>query len=229
MNDEEESVQLKIIMPAALIDEHATVSKVTGEAVFELRNKLPFYSKVEGVSFSVENHSKEPIKFLVASSIDVVSYNTPLRIDYTDWHEGVYTALDLLEKAQKEFEDVNASGVSVMIERLSNYKIALILPLYHIDNGTLVCKESGSQLYTVYKGDQTKKAKRKSSTIKAQINLDDMAFKNFELPENAVFLIRDDKAVLKNIDDFVKIERNIADLDDLISIVSNFIDYIESK
>lgn len=65
--------------------------------------------------------------------------------------------------------------------------------------------------------------------IKARIDLDETGVKHFELPEDAVFLLRSDKAVLENTADFVKIERNIEAIEDLISIVYNFIDYSESK
>lgn len=57
-DDDKREVEIKIIMPAALIDEHTTVYKVTGESPFELRDKLPSYSKVKGVSVSVKNEAK---------------------------------------------------------------------------------------------------------------------------------------------------------------------------
>jgi hypothetical protein len=229
IDDGKNEVAIKIIMPAALIGEHNTVFKVTGNSPFEIRDKIPFYSKVEGVSVSVNNETKEPVKFLVSRTIDIVSYDTLLRIDYDNWSDGIYSILESLETIQSTLEEVKASGVSIMMERYSNYKIALVIPLYYVDHGVVVCKEHGSQLYTVYKGDPNKKSKSKSSKIKARIDLDETGLKHFELPEDAVFLLRSDKAVLKNTADFVKIERNIEAIDDLISIVCNFIDYSESK
>jgi len=230
-DDEEldDSVEIKLIMPAALIGEHSMVSKVTGEAVFELRDKIPFFTKVEGVSLTVENETKEPVKFLLSRNIDVVSYNTPLRIDYTNWHEGIYDIAERLDNAQKEFDDITESGVSVMIERVSNYKIAVLLPLYHVQHGMLVSKEKGTQLFTVYKSNSDNESQRKSSKNKAQISLDGEALKSFEIPKDAVFLVRDDKVILKNSADFVKIERNLSDADDLVSLINYFIDESESK
>lgn len=228
-NENNENVELKLILPAALIPEYVSVSKVTGDSVFELREKLPFYSKVDGVSLSIENETKEPIKFLISRTIDVISYNTPLRIDYASWQEGIYDILDILEAAQKEFEDVKESGVSIMIDRLSNYTISLILPLYYVDDGALVSKEKGSQLFTVHKGESEKRYHCKPVKIKAQINLDDTGLKTFELPNNSVFLVRDDKVLFKTTDDFVKIERPLAEIEDLIMLVNSFIDENESQ
>lgn len=230
MNDDEDNeIVIKIIMPAALIGEHNTVFKVTGSSSFEIRDKIPCYSKIEGVSLSVNNETREPVKFLISRTIDIVSYDTLLRIDYADWSEGIYSIFESLEKIQSQLDEIKDSGISIMIERYSNYKISLILPLYHVEHGEVVCKENGSQLYTVYKGDPNKKSKSKTPKIKAHIDLDDTGLKNFELPEDAVFLLRTDKVVLKNTADFVKIERNIDAIEDLMSIVSNFIDHAESK
>lgn len=229
MNIDDNEVQLKIIMPAALIDEHTTVYKVTGESPFELRDKIPSYSKVKGVSISVKNETNEPIKFLIARTIDVVAYDMLLRIDYDSWNSGIYDIADRLEAIAEEFEDISTSGDDVKVKTYSEYSIDLVLPLCYVNHGELVYREKGTQLYTVYKGIPNKTDKSKTKNMKAQINLDDLGLKQFEIPSDCSFLINNQKVVLLNNESFVKIRRTVADIEDLISIVSDFIGYAESK
>jgi hypothetical protein len=227
-NDERE-VEIKIIMPAALIDEHTTVYKVTGESPFELREKLPSYSKVKGVSVSVKNEANEPIKFLIARTIDIVPYDMLLRIDYDSWHEGIYDIAERLEAIEEEFEDLSTSGDELKLKTYSEYSIDLVLPLYYVNHGELVYREKGTQLYTVYKGTPNKNDKSKTKNMKAQINLDDLGLKQFEIPVDCSFLTNNQKVVLQSNESFVKIRKTVADIEDLISIVSSFIGDAESK
>lgn len=228
-DDVEHEVEIKIIMPAALIDEHTTVYKVTGESPFELRDKIPSYSKVKGVSISVKNETNEPIKFLIARTIDVVAYDMPLRIDYDSWHEGIYDIVDRLEAIAEEFEDISTSGDEAKVKTYSDYSIDLVLPLCYVKHGERVYREKGTQLYTVYKGTLNKNDKSKTKKMKAQINLDELGLKQFEVPADCSFLINEHKVVLQNNEAFVKIRRTLADIEDLISIVTYFIDCAESK
>lgn len=228
-DDDEHEVEIKIIMPAALIDEHTTVYKVTGESPFELRDKLPSYSKVKGVSVSVKNEANEPIKFLIARTIDIVPYDMLLRIDYDSWHEGIYDIAERLEAIAEEFEDSSASGDELKLKAYSEYSIDLVLPLYYVNHGELVYREKGTQLYTVYKGTPNKNDKSKTKNMKAQLNLDDLGLKQFEIPTDCSFLTNNQKVVLQSNKSFVKIRRTVADIDDLISIVSSFIGDAESK
>lgn len=227
--DEENEVQLKLIMPAALIDEHTTVFKVSGEQSFELRDKIPTYSKVKGVSVSVKNETDIPVKFLISRTIDIVPYDMPLRIDYYDWHEGIYDISERLEAIADEFEAITTSGDTAKLETYSTYFIDLVLPLYYVKNGERVYREKGTALYTVYKGTPNKNDTSKNKNIKAQINLDEQGLKEFEVPANCSFLINDHKVVLQNNEVFVKIRRTLADIEVLVSIVTNFIDHAESK
>jgi len=228
-DDDECEVEIKIIMPAALIDEHTTVYKVTGESPFELREKLPSYSKVKGVSVSIKNESNEPIKFLIARTIDIVPYDMMLRIDYDSWHEGIYDIAERLESIAEEFEDISASGDEFKVKTYSEYSIDLVLPLCYVNHGELVYREKGTQLYTVYKGAPNKNDKSKTKNMKAQLNLDDLGLKQFEIPTDCSFLTNNQKVVLQSNESFVKIRRTVADIDDLISIVSSFIGDAESK
>lgn len=207
-------VEVKLVLPAALIDEYTTVFKVGGEQPFELRNKIPVFSKVQGVSISVKNEMNEPVKFLIARSIDVISDDTLLRIDYSDWREGIYEIFEQLESIAERAETFK-----------SDYKVALILPLFYVENGTLVFLERGSKPYRVYKDKQLKDNQK----MKVQISLDNQALTTLEFPVNSVLLVEADRVILKNTDDFVKIERPLSEIDDLISIVSSFIDEMESK
>ncbi len=220
--NEEPDVQLKLIMPSALINEHTTVYKTTGSSPFELRNTIPFYSNIDGVSLSVKNEKKENIKFLVSRTVDAISYDTPLRIDYYDWSEGINNTLDSLERIESQFEDLLLAGDDYNSKIYSNYKIALILPLFHVSHGEVVSKEKGSKLYMVHKKEYNKKSR-------PQINLDNSGSLSLDLPENIVFLLGDGNAVLKNTNDFVKIERSVKNIDELISIVSYLVEYDESK
>ena len=228
-DDDEREVEIKIIMPAALIDEHTTVYKVTGESPFELREKLPSYSKVKGVSVSIKNESNEPIKFLIARTIDIVPYEMMLRIDYDSWHEGIYDIAERLEAIAEEFEDISASGDELKIKTYSDYSIDLVLPLFYVNHGELVYREKGTQLYTVYKGTPNNNDKSKTKNMKAQINLDDLGLKQFEIPADCSFLTNNQKVVLQSNESFVKIRRTVADIEDLITIVSSFIGDAESK
>lgn len=227
--DEENEVQLKIIMPAALIDEHTTVFKVTGEQPFELRDKIPTYSKVKGVSVSVKNETDIPVKFLIARTIDIVPYDMLLRIDYESWYEGIYDISERLEAIADEFEAITTSGDTAKLETYSAYSIDLVIPLFYVDNGEKVYREKGTQLYTVYKGSPNKKDKSKNKKMIAQINLDEQGAKEFEVPKDCSFLINDYKVVLQSNEAFVKIRRTMADIEDLVSIVSHFIGQAESK
>lgn len=65
--------------------------------------------------------------------------------------------------------------------------------------------------------------------MKAQINLDDLGLTQFEIPSDCSFLTNNQKVVLQSNESFVKIRRTVADIEDLISIVSEFIGYAESK
>lgn len=228
-DDDEREVEIKIIMPAALIDEHTTVYKVTGESPFELRDKLPSYSKVKGVSISIKNDTDEPIKFLIARTIDIVAYDMPLRIDYDNWHEGIYDIAERLEAIAEEFEDISTSGDVAKLKTYSDYSIDLVLPLCYVKHGELVYREKGTQLYTVYKGTPNKNDKSKTKKMKAQINLDESGLKQFEVPADCSFLINEHKVVLQSNESFVKIRRTVADIEDLITIVSSFIGDAESK
>lgn len=226
---EEDTVEIKLIMPAALIGEYTTVYKVTGEQSFELRNKIPTYSKVKGVSVSVKNESDEPVKFLISRTIDIISYDTPLRIEYDNWVDGIYQILEQLEEVAEELESIEQSGEQEKLKIFSNYKISLIVPLYYVENGEEVRLEKGTRLYKVHKGTPNKKNRFELNKIKAQIDLDDTGLKKFEVPANSVFLTTESNVYMKNNDDFIKIERTVSEIDDLISIVQRFINHRESK
>lgn len=226
---EQDRSEIKLIMPAALISEFTTVYKVGGEQAFELRNKLPSYSKVKGISISVKNESNEPIKFLISRTIDIVPYDTPLRIDYEDWVDGIYQILEQFEEIVEELESIQESGDEEKLKTFSEYKISLIVPLCYIDNGTSVCLEKGTRIYTVYKGTPNKNRPYELNKIKAEINLDDTGLKKFEIPSDSVFLVSNTNVHIKRNEDFVKIEKTVSEIDDLISIAQNFIDHRESK
>lgn len=228
-DDEDAPMMIKIIMPSALISEFSTVYKVSGEQSYELRNKLPSYSKVKGVRLRVENETDEPIKFLMDRTFDIVTYDTPLRMEY-EWHDGIYSILEDLERIDEEFEEIKESGDEEKIKKYSDYKISLILPLSEVKNGEMVCRgEKGTRLYKVYKPVSMKSNPYKMKKIKATINIDNSGFVDFEVPTDAVFLVGISSTVLKMNYDLVKIERTLDNISDLISIISNFIDYSESK
>lgn len=227
--DEQDIVEIKLIMPAALISEFTTVYKVGGEQDFELRNKIPSYSKVKGVSVSVKNEFNEPVKFLISRTIDIVPYNTPLRIDYDNWVDGIYDILERFEDIADQLESIQESGDEEKIKAFSEYKISLIVPLCYIDSGKSVCLERGTRIYTVYKGTPNKKRPYELNKIKAEINLDETGLKKFEIPADSVFLVSDTNVHMKRNEDFVKIEKTVSEIDDLISIAQNFIDHNESK
>jgi hypothetical protein len=228
-DESEDSIEIKLIMPAALISEFTTVCKVGGEQTFELRNKLPSYSKVKGISISVKNESNEPVKFLISRTIDIVSYDTPLRIDYESWVDGIYSILEQFEDIQEQLESIQESGDEEKLKKFSEYKISLIVPLGYIDNGKSVCLEKGTRIYTVYKGTPNKKRPYELNKIKAEINIDNTGIKKFEIPADSIFLVSNTNVHIKKYEDFVKIEKTVADIEELISVAQNFIDHRESK
>lgn len=230
LDEEDESpMMIKIMMPSALISEYSTVYKVSGNEPYELRDKLPSQSKVKGVRFRIENDTNESIRFLISRTFDVVTYDTPLCMEY-EWHDGIYSILEDLERIDEEFEAIKDSGDEEKINKYSNYKIGILLPISELENGELVYRgEKGIREYKVYKPIPTKNNPYKMKKIKASISLDNSDYSQFEVPANAVFLVGSYSTVLKMNSDIVKIERTLDKISDLISIVSNFIDYAESK
>lgn len=221
--NEDDTVAIKVIMPAVFVDEYTTVYKVNGNQPFELRNKMPVYSKVEGVSISLNNETNIPVKFLTARTIDIIPYITPVRVEYTNWNEGVYQLFEKLSNIEAHLEE------NKIADDLADSKISLLVPLEFIDNGQLVSPEKGSKLYKVHKEIKPNNNKSKIKNIKAELILEDVGQRTIEFPENTVLLINEDKALLKTNSDFIKIERSLDDIGDLISFLSDFIDEIESK
>lgn len=219
---EDDTVAIKLIMPAVFVDEYTTVYKVNGNQPFELRNKMPIYSKVEGVSISLNNETNIPVKFLIARTIDIIPYINPVRVEYTNWNEGVYQLFEKLSNIEAHLEENKIS------DDLANSKISLLVPLEFIDNGQLVSPEKGSKLYKVHKATKSNN-KSKIKNIKAELILDKVGQRTIEFPENTVLLINEDNVLLKTNSDFIKIERSLDDIGDLISFLSDFIDEIESK
>lgn len=221
--EEDDTVSIKVIMPAAFVDEYTTVYKANGNQPFELRNKLPVYSKVEGVSISLNNETNIPVKFLIARTIDIIPYITPVIVEYTNWSEGVYELFEKLSDIEAHLEE------NKIVDDLTNSTISLLVPLEFIDNGQLVSPEKGSKLYKVHKATKSKNSKSKIKNIKAELILENVGQRAIEFPENTVLLINEDKVLLKTNSDFIKIERSLDDIGDLISFLSNFIDEMESK
>lgn len=220
---EDDTVAIKLIMPAVFVDEYTTVYKVNGNQPFELRNKMPIYSKVEGVSISLNNETNIPVKFLIARTIDIIPYIIPVRVEYTNWNEGIYQLFEKLSNIEAYLEENKIS------DDLANSKISLLVPLEFIDNAQLVSPEKGSKLYKVHKEIKSNNNKSKIKNIKAELILEDVGQRTIEFPENTVLLINEDKVLLKTNSDFIKIERSLDDIGDLISFLSDFIDEIESK
>src|SRR5690606_32802669 len=99
---------------------------------------MPVYSKVEGVSISLNNETNIPVKFLIARTIDIIPYIIPVRVEYTNWSDGVN---ELFEKLSDIEADVEENKIA---DDLLSLTISLLIPLEFIDNGQLVSPEKGS-------------------------------------------------------------------------------------
>lgn len=224
--------ELSLILPAKFIPDYTIVSKVGGESQFELRSKFPVYSKVKGVSISVKNDEDSPVKFLMSRTVDVVSEDTLLRIDYEKFRASLDEINELLESIAEDIglSDYLSEEEIDALEEFKKYNIAMLLPLAYVNDGEVVCLPKGSKEYKVYRAEnKSKEPYKRVNKNKIKITLDGTEYSDFKLPGNSVFLVSGPYCIFKTEEDMVKIERNVIKIEEIISFVSGCIDKRDSK